>query len=60
MGAFDRTPAQRERDAALRGNPDYIECWACYAMLTPDERLDADGNCPHCGSEIELEQEPAP
>ena len=32
-----------------------VECWACCAIVTFDERSDNDGDCPHCNSELDLE-----
>ncbi len=34
-----------------------IECWACKTDLTVEQIEDADGNCPECDSEIDLEFE---
>lgn len=30
-------------------------CWSCNYHYTEDERLAADGNCPRCNVEIEVE-----
>lgn len=35
-------------------------CWSCGRMYTAEQRLDADGNCPHCGVEIEDDAAPHP
>ncbi len=29
-------------------------CWSCKVRYSSKQRLDADGNCPHCGVEIQL------
>lgn len=34
-------------------------CWSCKKPYTAEQRLDADGNCPHCNVEIELYEEDA-
>jgi len=34
-----------------------IECWSCGAEMTLNERSENDGDCPYCGSEIELDIE---
>ena len=33
-----------------------IECWSCEEILTIKERLNNDGDCIHCGVEIQLGQ----
>jgi len=30
-------------------------CWSCNRPYTMEQRSEADGNCPHCGVEIELD-----
>jgi hypothetical protein len=32
-----------------------IRCWSCRKSLTLDQRTHADGGCPHCDVEIELD-----
>jgi hypothetical protein len=32
-----------------------VACWSCKRPYTAQQRTDADGNCPHCGVEIELD-----
>ncbi|MCL6397255.1 hypothetical protein EXT62_10195 [Pectobacterium carotovorum subsp. carotovorum] len=34
-----------------------MECWSCKKILTLQQRLEADGMCPHCDAEIELESD---
>lgn len=34
-------------------------CWSCEAPVTAEERTAADGNCPHCGVELDDELWPA-
>lgn len=36
---------------------DSAECWSCKRPYTAEQRADADGNCPHCGVEIELDEQ---
>lgn len=31
-----------------------LRCWSCKKLTTLEARAEADGNCPHCGVEIEL------
>ncbi|WP_052198375.1 hypothetical protein [Pectobacterium fontis] len=38
-------------------NSETIECWSCKKALTLQQRLEADGMCPHCDAEIELESD---
>ena len=33
-------------------------CWSCNAAVTKKQRSDADGNCPHCNAELDLEDWP--
>lgn len=33
-------------------------CWSCHAPVTMANRADADGNCPHCEAELDLEDWP--
>jgi Zn finger protein HypA/HybF involved in hydrogenase expression len=32
-----------------------LKCWSCAKSYTLELRAEADGNCPHCGAEIELD-----
>lgn len=32
-----------------------IQCWSCQKHLTLAQRADADGHCPHCRVEIDLD-----
>lgn len=32
-------------------------CWSCKKSYTPEQRADSDGDCPHCG--VELDESPA-
>lgn len=27
-------------------------CWSCKQPVTDEERMDSDGNCPHCDVEL--------
>lgn len=31
-----------------------LNCWSCRKSMSAGERRDADGDCPHCGVEIDL------
>lgn len=33
----------------------FIECWHCHTQVTLAERSDEDGFCPHCASELDLD-----
>ena len=35
-------------------------CWSCKKPVTMCERADADGNCPHCDVELDVEDWPFP
>lgn len=35
-------------------------CWSCKAPVTMENRADADGNCPHCEAELDIESWPFP
>jgi hypothetical protein len=35
-------------------------CWSCKKPVTMRERADADGNCPHCNVELDIEDWPFP
>ena len=39
----------------MNGEPS-IQCWSCKAHVTLDDRGDADGNCPKCRVELDLEE----
>ena len=32
-----------------------LECWSCKRRISHQERSEADGNCPLCGVEIDLD-----
>lgn len=32
-----------------------IKCWSCHAAVSLIERDVADGSCPHCSAELDLE-----
>jgi Zn finger protein HypA/HybF involved in hydrogenase expression len=50
----------KRRIAALAANakPESFPCWSCRAPVTAANRADADGNCPHCEAELDLEDWP--
>ena len=33
----------------------FIECWSCHVPVTLNERAECDGECPHCASELDLD-----
>lgn len=33
-----------------------LTCWSCKRPYTAEQRTEADGDCPHCGVEIELDE----
>lgn len=35
-------------------------CWSCKQPVTMKQRADADGNCPHCNAELDIELWPFP
>lgn len=45
---------------AAAPSADDPECWSCKQPYTMQERADADGHCPQCGVEIELDETSAP
>lgn len=51
--------ADDELRALLAANPQCWPCWSCRAPVTMANRADADGNCPHCEVELDLEDWPA-
>jgi predicted RNA-binding Zn-ribbon protein involved in translation (DUF1610 family) len=55
--AFIRGDARSARvePSAVNG----FACWSCKQMITLAERSAADGNCPLCGVEIELDDNPS-
>ena len=46
--------------ALLAAKPKCWPCWSCHAPVTMANRADADGNCPHCEAELDLESWPFP
>ncbi|MEB0170067.1 hypothetical protein [Pseudomonas sp. CCC4.4] len=46
--------------AVPAAKPDSWPCWSCKAPVTMADRADADGSCPHCEAELDLEDWPAP
>lgn len=35
-------------------------CWNCKNPVTMTQRADADGDCPHCNAELDIESWPFP
>jgi hypothetical protein len=50
----------KRRIAALaaKAKPESFPCWSCRKPVTMEQRADADGNCPHCAAELDLEDWP--
>jgi len=42
--------------ASKSTDAEMLQCWSCRRSLTRAQRADADGQCPHCHAEIELEE----
>jgi hypothetical protein len=47
------------RRAAMQAAEPVLSCWSCKKPYAASQRLDADGQCPHCDVEIELDDEDA-
>lgn len=45
----------RQVSVPVSGVPS-IKCWSCKQTVSLDDRVDADGNCPHCRVELDLEE----
>ncbi|MGA7587041.1 MAG: hypothetical protein WCB03_13545 [Rouxiella badensis] len=57
-GEFSNDEEAQAWEALLCGElseQEVINCWSCKEMLTIDEHSENDGFCPHCNSEIELD-----
>lgn len=39
-------------------NKNQWPCWSCKEPVTMKMRADADGNCPHCSAELDIEDWP--
>lgn len=48
-------PNHSEREVVLEGSVPSIKCWSCKLIVSLDDRADADGSCPHCSVELDLE-----
>lgn len=44
-----------QRDADRLASGLWLRCWACNEVISHKSRSAADGNCPKCGNEIELD-----
>lgn len=49
-------PNHSEREVVLEGSVPSIKCWSCKLIVSLDDRADADGSCPHCSVELDLEE----
>lgn len=38
----------------------YWSCWSCKKPVSMTMRADADGDCPHCRAELDIEDWPYP
>lgn len=45
---------------ALLDKPNSWPCWSCKQPVSMRERADADGECPHCAAELDIEDWPFP
>ncbi|QBJ80487.1 hypothetical protein [Aquitalea sp. USM4] len=57
VSPFGRVHTQPEA-AQPAGEAVAHPCWSCKKPVTLDQRAGADGNCPHCGCELDLEDWP--
>jgi hypothetical protein len=59
VAASQPTPSKEGEQEALRAKLEgkTATCWSCQAPYTERDRAEADGHCPHCGVEIELDDE---
>jgi len=55
-GAIDEI--RGELCSAIAAKPQSYPCWSCKAPVTMANRADADGNCPYCEAELDLEDWP--
>jgi hypothetical protein len=55
---FDVAIGELVREAKALASREAFPCWSCKEPVTLDERGDADGNCPHCNAELDLETWP--
>jgi rRNA maturation endonuclease Nob1 len=51
------TRSEREHASKMEGSPSHVQCGGCGRAVSLAARAKADGNCPKCGSEIELTKE---
>lgn len=45
--------------AQQQAEPVAHPCWSCGRLVTAERRATADGDCPNCGAELDLEDWPA-
>lgn len=55
VGALIEETAAPSTAAAPAPMAAAYDCWSCRKPVTLDERSNADGDCPHCGSELDLD-----
>ncbi|WP_274644242.1 hypothetical protein [Pseudomonas serbica] len=54
------SPIGPELRAILAAHPNAWPCWSCKVPVTMAGRADADGDCPHCKAELDIELWPFP
>lgn len=54
------SPIGPELRKLLADNPNSWACWSCKVPVTMAQRADADGDCPHCKAELDIELWPFP
>jgi hypothetical protein len=54
------SPIGPELRAILAAHPNSWPCWNCKVPVTMASRADADGDCPHCKAELDIELWPYP
>ena len=52
--------ADKQALRALLDKPNSWPCWSCKQPVSMRERADADGECPHCAVELDIEDWPFP
>jgi ribosomal protein L37AE/L43A len=55
FGGGSGNKAKRRIAEIEKAKLESFPCWSCHAPVTMANRADADGNCPHCEAELDLE-----
>lgn len=58
FGGGSGNKAKRRIAAIEKAKAESFPCWSCSKPVTMDERASADGDCPHCAAELDLEDWP--